>query len=128
VPPDDWSDPENICGRYILDADGNPVPEPDLFKWGLWLEENHFNRRVAHTELQPGVYVSTVFLAIDHGYGGLYGDPEPVLFETMCFDDYGEMNNDRYTLFDRYATREEALHGHEVIVANLRALLAERVK
>lgn len=26
-------------GRYVLDADGNPVPEPDLMKWAEWMEK-----------------------------------------------------------------------------------------
>lgn len=54
-------------------------------------------------DIIDGVRVSTVFLALDHGYG----DEPPLLFETMIFggehDDYQE----------RYSTWEEAEAGHK---------------
>ncbi len=51
-------------GRYILDAEGNPVPEPDLLKWGRWIEMAE--RRVALTKVAKDVEVSTVFLGLDY--------------------------------------------------------------
>lgn len=59
---------------------GKPVKEPDLLKWGKWFEHNP-NRTIAQS-LICDVWVSTVFLGIDHRFT-MYG--EPVLFETMIF-------------------------------------------
>jgi len=118
---EDDSDPENKLGRYILDAAGNPVPEPDLFKWGRWLEENFFNRQIARTELPDGHVVSTVFLGLDHGHGGLFGDREPILFETRAFNDYGSVYEEFCDA--RYATRAEALEGHRTAVDMLLTVL-----
>lgn len=48
-----------------------------------WFEAYGLNRQVAETFI-GGLRISTVFLAIDHNYSG-QGDP--LLFETMIFDD-----------------------------------------
>jgi hypothetical protein len=91
--------------NYILDKDGNPVPEPDIRKWADWYEED--KRRVALTILKrpfkDDVSISTVFLGIDHSFS--FGGP-PILFETMIFG--GE--HDQWQ--DRYFTRVESLQGH----------------
>ena len=64
--------------------------------------------------------ISTVFLSMDHGLGGLIGDGTPVLFETMVFggehDDYQE----------RYHTYDEAEEGHKRIVEMVDKLAIER--
>ncbi len=86
---------------YILDENGNPKPVPDVITWAMWFESN--DREVAYTEKEDGVFISTVFLGIDHSFGG----DKPLLFETMIFGG----DNDGYQ--DRYATKEEALAGHE---------------
>lgn len=87
--PDEFDfDPDNITGKYIL-VDRIPVEEPDLFKWGRWMEEQH-RRRVAETMVE-GIRVSTVFLGLDHGCG----EGPPILFETMIFG--GEHNLDYQT-------------------------------
>jgi hypothetical protein len=87
--------------RYILNDDGTVRPEPDLLMWARWFEQG--NRKIAHDDLSGGVLVSTVFLGLDHSFGGV---GPPILFETMIFG--GE--HDGY--MDRYRTREEALAGH----------------
>jgi len=72
--------------KYILNFNGEPVEETDLFTWGRWLETNCDQRRVGHTlflnEAGEQVRISTVFLGLDHNYGG--GGP-PILWETMVF-------------------------------------------
>jgi hypothetical protein len=95
-------------GRYIL-KDGVPVPEPDLLTWAKWLEDDD-HRRVALTEVGEA-RISTVFLGLDHSFGG----GAPVLFETMVFG--GELDEH----CQRYYTLEEAMIGHERIVAVVRA-------
>lgn len=63
-------------------------------------------QRVAKDLISNGqgepITVSTVFLWLDHGWGG----GPPILFETMIFG--GE--HDGYQ--DRYCTHEEVLEGH----------------
>lgn len=88
-------------GQYILDDDGNPVPEPDLFKWGTWLQTH--DRHVAEDVLPGGVRVSTVFLGLDQAF--LWGG-RPLLWETMTF------GPDNILGQERYRTREEAVAGH----------------
>jgi hypothetical protein len=88
-------------GYYILDADGNPLPVADVLEWGAWFETA--DRHVAYTEVAAGVAVSTVFLALDHAFG----DGPPILWETMIFG--GPRDGAQW----RYASREEAVEGHE---------------
>lgn len=96
---------------YILDAKGNPIPEPDVLKWGAWFTKA--DRRVALTELSNNIYISTVFLGLDHSF--LFTGP-PILYETMIFWEGHDLHNDEM----RYATREQALIGHEIMVKRVR--------
>lgn len=66
-----------MTDKYILDGK-TPVPCSDLMEWAKWFEAS--NRTVARTQIgEAGV--STVFLGLDHSFGG----DEPLLFETMIF-------------------------------------------
>lgn len=96
--------------KYILDAEGEPVVEPDLFAWARWLETAE--NRVLKQEWIWGCRVSTVFLGLDHNLspGGL-----PVLWETMVFG--GPLDG----AMDRYCRREDALTGHELMENRVRA-------
>lgn len=67
------------------------------------------NRKVASNEFD-GVIVSTVFLGLDHSFGG----ETPILFETLVFN--GPMDGE----MERYTTWDEAEIGH--------AKMCERVK
>lgn len=94
-------------GHYILDAEGNPVAEPNPLAWARWFEEHNNDRQVARTELPDSVTVSTVFLGLDHSF-----EPGKVLlFETMIFG--GPLDETQC----RYETREQALKGHEYYVS-----------
>lgn len=76
-------DKANITGKYILIGQ-TPVPEPDLLTWAMWFEENRDARIMKKTHIGP-TKISTVFLALDYGWGP---EPhEPLLFETMIFTD-----------------------------------------
>jgi hypothetical protein len=99
------------CIKFVLDDDNNPVPEPNLNKWAMWMEANH-PRHVGWTQITSEVVVSTVFLGVDHNWGD---DPRPILFETMVFG--GERDNDQY----RFHTWDEAAAFHAKIVEELRA-------
>lgn len=113
---------------YTLDG-REPVPMPTsvgdsinltaLIKWGQWMET--VDRIVTRTETEHCL-VSTVFLGIDHGYGG-----KPLLFETMAFWQGGRpgvevADNDGCTIFERYATWDEAEAGHARAVTVAREL------
>ena len=82
---------------YILDGK-IPVPFFDTTKWGLQVD------KIIGKDQFGSVSVSTVFLGMDHSFGG--GDP--VLFETMIFG--GE--HDQYQ--ERYCTWDEAEKGHQI--------------
>jgi hypothetical protein len=97
---------------YILsDVHGKghtPVPVKDPIAWARWWAANGEERRVGQTVV-GNASVSTVFLGIDHAFGG--GTPQ--LFETMIFGG----KHDEYE--ERCATWEEAEAMHERAVTML---------
>lgn len=88
---------------YILDEHGEPIPEPANFDWLPWFK-NINNRRVAKTQVGD-VTVSTVFV----------GACSSLLFETLVSG--GGMSDNEEC---HYATRAEAVAGHEARVEELR--------
>lgn len=96
-------------GRYILDADGNPQPEPNLVKWAKWYGK--YKRQIAQDYVGK-VHISTIFLALDQSFP-FFSPQRPILWETMIFDaDHGE--HDCY--IQRYTSLEDALAGHKKAV------------
>jgi hypothetical protein len=91
-------------GLYY-DRQGEPI---DVNQWASLFTSNY--QRVARDEVE-GYTVSTVWLGLDHGWGG----PIIFIFETMLFGK-GERNQECH----RYSTEKEALAGHEAIVTALR--------
>jgi len=90
--------------HYILE-NGKPKDVP-LMEWGRWMETG--NRRIGKTKIGD-VEVSTVFLGLDHGFGG-----KTLLFETMIFGGkYDEW-------CERYETMEEAKKGHAKAVKKVK--------
>lgn len=84
-------------------------------------------RIVRRTYFEDGRWLSTVFLVYDHGYSVSFGNPgvgNPILFETMVFDDpeHGD------EVLERYCTWEEAEKGHEQIVQRIVSLGTKVVK
>jgi hypothetical protein len=90
-----------MTGKYILDGH-TPVPA-DLMTWAAWFEKAE--RHVAKTNIGD-VFVSTVFLGLDHNWGR----GPPILFETMVFK--GPLDGEQ----ERYVTWEEAEAGHAAMV------------
>jgi hypothetical protein len=76
----------------------------DITEWAIHLDYD--NKIVEQTTIQ-GVFISTVFLGIDHGWGS----DVPILFETMVFG--GKYNEYQW----RYATWDEAYKGHHEVCA-----------
>ncbi len=117
------------CYHYILDEQGNPVPEYNTLVWGKWFEENINNRRVGNTSFGD-INVSTVFLSVVHQSNTNLENDRPMLYETMVFASEDIIKrllelserDDRSIIasifggFDiqrRYATKTEAQAGHE---------------
>ena len=100
--------------KAILDANNNVVHEPDVLKWAKWHEEYRNTRRRIGRDSVGESDVSTVFLGLDHSFGG---EPQ-IWFETLIF---GGPHAD---WMERYATYDEAKRGHERVVARLRDGLA----
>jgi hypothetical protein len=96
--------------RYILDAAGRPVHEPDLLKWARWFEEHREERVVARTRVGE-CQVSTIFLALDHRWDE---DGPPILWETLVFRRGDEADCDRCS-----GSREQAEAMHAAMVAEL---------
>lgn len=85
-------------GCYIFNAQREPEPCHDLMTWAKAMDAD---RTVARTTAN-GVTVSTIFLGLDHSFGG----PVPILYETMIFGG----PHDGYQ--ERHTTREKAHAGH----------------
>lgn len=84
--------------------DGATVRPVEMEEWSQMMATG------TRTKVQnrvKGYLISTVFLGLDHGFGG-----EVQLYETMIFA--GDSWTDRY--MERYATKAEALAGHARIV------------
>lgn len=92
--------------RYY-DIDGNPM---EMMAWALSLEGPGDARKIGADTIGD-VTVSTVWLGLDHRFG----EGPPLIFETMVF---GGPDSDWQ---DRYTTKEQALAGHERVVAAVKA-------
>lgn len=110
-------DPDNPMGMYTLGDDHVPIPCPDTLKWGKWYETAE--RHVAQTTV-GNLWVSTVFLGMDHQYG----DGPPLLYETMVFgfDEKGERDYADRECY-RYSTWDDAEAGHAAVVKQLQKQL-----
>lgn len=103
-------------GEYILDKDGNPVPEHDILTWAQWF--GTADRCVALTMFAWG-RVSTIFLGLDRSLCSVLSENppmhEPILWETMVFGGVLDQNQ------LHYRSREEALEGHRAMVKECKA-------
>jgi len=86
---------------YILDKENKPV-KSTIIQHSEWIEANP-EKKVVKQENVGDIFVSTVFLGLDHAWNS----DVPVLWETMIFG--GEY--DQYQ--DRYTSVEGALKGHK---------------
>jgi hypothetical protein len=98
---------------YVLDAAGQPQPAASVEEWGHWYEtasrDNASGRRIGWDEVGDAS-VSTVFLGLNHAFGG----GPPLLFETMVFG--GQYDQ----WLGRWTTRAGAEAAHARIVNALR--------
>lgn len=101
-----WSNPTGPLDFHVLSSSRSVTPAPSRGSAVLWFENCD---RVVKKSWVGDSEVSTVFLGIDHGFGGA-----PMWFETMIFA--GPLDQSQR----RYATWTEALEGHEDAVEELR--------
>ena len=98
-----------MSNMYILE-DGKPKLVADAVEWGHWFEANNHKRIVARTYysaiLDKEHFISTVFLALDHGWP--HDGDDPVLWETLDFPEHDVMR--------RYTSKEDAIKGHWDVV------------
>ena len=92
---------------YVLDGH-TPVKELDLTKWGKWHQTAD---RVVEKTTVGDIHISTVFLAIDHSFGG----GPPLLFETMVFG--GDLDQ----AMERCRTWDKAVDQHQKMVEAVNA-------
>jgi len=79
---------------YILEG-REIVRCSDIKEWNKWMTVNRDKRHVAD-EMIGNSRISTVFLGIDHSFGG----STPILFETMVFGGSFDQLQDRCSTWD----------------------------
>jgi hypothetical protein len=104
-------------GHFILADDGETAIPCDVMEWAEWVgsrtpESVGGGGWSTRTEVL-GRTVSTVFLGLNHGFGG----GPPLLWETMVFGG-GSWSEEFY---ERHSTKAEALACHRRVVARLEA-------
>jgi hypothetical protein len=104
---------------YRLDKDHQPYPvKIDENFRDMTMQEKRVAETTVQTQAHGEIWVSTVFLGLDHGWDG----GPPVLFESMAFAKDGVGDIDYAEKFaERYCTWEEAVKGHQNIVDKLNA-------
>jgi hypothetical protein len=110
---------------YILDADNEVVPVETWDEYWAWLDRERAARGqgtpVATLQVARELIgdrpdcVSTVFLGLDHNWGG----GPPLVFETMLFTD-----DERDQSLWRYSTWDEAVAGHAEVVSAVGSAVA----
>lgn len=87
------------------------------------LHEDINYKRVLETTVGH-LWVSTVWLGIDHGFVVDGEDRKPVIFETMVFNQRGdEPWSDEICV--RYCTEEDARRGHQEVVDSVEFVIDE---
>jgi len=111
----------NYVGLYILE-NGVPVLCMDSAKWGKWMSESK-DRFIHKSHIEGDIYLSTVFLGIDHGFGS----DEPVLFETSILRpvQIKETKGLEDMQTWRSCTLGEAKHTHFAVSAKIREAMKE---
>jgi hypothetical protein len=94
--------------HYVLNDD-HTVRPAELMEWATAFNDME-KRRVARDQIGD-VWISTVFLGLDHQYG----EGPPLIFETLISG--GAYDQDMW----RYSTWDEAVAGHQAAVDLVRS-------
>jgi len=103
--------------KYRMDGSPYPPGLEGLLEWGRDLEDTR-GRIVEQETLWNGIWLSTVWLGLDHSF-----DPDgpPLIFETMAFNQITEEG--RYDLWqERWSTLAEAEAGHAWVKQRLASI------
>lgn len=85
--------------------------QPDLVLFSEFMKRD---RRIVEQTEVGDLFVSTVFLGIDHR---LSEEGPPLVFETMVFDNSEEGKGDTFADYcERYSTWDEAVAGHRKVL------------
>lgn len=95
---------------HFVETDDGQVRRVGLLRWAKAFE--NFEKRLVAVDYVGPCRISTVFLGIDHGWGGT-----PLIYETMIF----YQGSDSDLACDRYPTRELAWAGHQVMLQRVLA-------
>jgi hypothetical protein len=109
-----------MSGQYKLNSDWSVEEIEDTLEWGKYMGESD-DRQLAVTVWPEGQWLSTVFLGLDHSFGGYV----PILFETMAFGFDPEESEWSDNYCERYATAEEAVANHKELEKRITAILGE---
>jgi hypothetical protein len=82
--------------KYYVLRGKTPV-QVDLLTWGRWFEDIK-KRRIAFTQITADIFVSTIFLGIDHSFGDTH---LPILFETMIMGDGSDTQQWRCAFYNQ---------------------------
>jgi hypothetical protein len=104
---------------YKLDEDNKPVAVTGS-EYCEWIEKNP-DKKAVKQEYIKDVYLSTVFLGLDHSHDG----KNPILWETMTFS-CNFVEFDQCVQF-RHTSYEDALEVHEKIKQDIIKKLNEKV-
>ena len=110
-----------MSDKYILKGK-RPIPCNDLLKWADWMQTANCvvrkdTAKVTFAGKPVGeIMISTVFLGLDHSFGG----DEPLLFETIVFG--GPLDQE----MERCTTWEAAEKMHEKMIERVK--LAEKTQ
>ncbi len=92
---------------YLKGKECIPIENPDdVLQWAKAFEQNN---RILQQDTIGDVFVSTVFLGLDHQYD----EGPPLLFETMTFKNGSSKDMKRYSTYD------EAILGHRETLKKL---------
>ncbi len=110
---------------WIRSADGT-LRRATSIEWAEWCEKNPKEKFLRRDDINPDLWVSTVFLGIDHGWMS----PIPVLYETMVFRRRPPEADNKVSPiarfpFDglyqwRFCYEQSALRAHEYVCNRLR--------
>lgn len=129
-----WPEMEDWVRVSYHDREGNPLTLLEYAEKFSSFEERKDYKQVAYSEVGGMVFVSTIWLGVNHRMG----PGPPLIFETMAFviprdDDppglFGHPNLaslDEFIDTRRYSTEAEARAGHLEVVAEVEAWLAKQ--
>lgn len=98
--------------------DGKPYTGRNpVLQWAKDFEDFNEKRRIGNTVLWTGIWVSTVWIGLDHSFGL---SDKPLIYETMAFAPKTFGGGELWQ--ERYSTKRQAQLGHRRVVSELDGL------